>query len=107
MPAGSHTHVQEYICGKMGLLLLLLSHFSRVQLRVTPQTEAHKAPPSLGFSRQEHWIGLPFPSPMMKMGLGNIIFFSKLVEGSKIRDDISVKILLVTSERKHEVKHLN
>ena len=27
------------------------------------QTEAHQAPPSLGFSRQEHWSGLPFPSP--------------------------------------------
>ena len=46
------------------LLLLLLSHFSRVRLCATPQTEAHKAPPSLGFSRQEHWSGLPFPSPM-------------------------------------------
>ena len=46
------------------LLLLLLSHFSRVQLCVTPQTAAHQAPPSLGFSRQEHWSGLPFPSPM-------------------------------------------
>ena len=29
-----------------------------------PETEAHRAPPSLGFSRQEHWSGLPFPSPM-------------------------------------------
>ena len=29
-----------------------------------PQTAAHQAPPSLGFSRQEHWSGLPFPSPM-------------------------------------------
>ena len=46
------------------LLLLLLSRFSRVRLRATPQTEAHQAPPSLGFSRQEHWSGLPFPSPM-------------------------------------------
>ena len=46
------------------LLLLLLSHFSRVQLCVIPQTAAHQAPPSLGFSRQEHWSGLPFPSPM-------------------------------------------
>ena len=27
---------------------------------------AHKAPPSLGFSRQEHWSGLPFPSPMQE-----------------------------------------
>ena len=46
------------------LLLLLLSRFSRVQLCATPQTTAHQAPPSLGFSRQEHWSGLPFPSPM-------------------------------------------
>ena len=46
------------------LLLLLLSHFSRVRLCATPQTAAHQAPPSLGFSRQELWSGLPFPSPM-------------------------------------------
>ena len=39
----------------LSLLLLLLSHFSRIWLCVTP---------SLGFSRQEHWRGLPFPSPM-------------------------------------------
>ena len=44
------------------LLLLLLSHFSHVQLCATPQMAAHQAPPSLGFSRQEHWSGLPFPS---------------------------------------------
>ena len=44
-------------------LLLLLSCFSRVRLCATPQTAAHQAPPSLGFSRQEHWSGLPFPSP--------------------------------------------
>ena len=44
--------------------LSLLSHFSSVGLCVTPQTAAHQAPPSLGFSRQEHWSGLPFPSPM-------------------------------------------
>ena len=29
-----------------------------------PIDAAHQAPPSLGFSRQEHWGGLPFPSPM-------------------------------------------
>ena len=29
-----------------------------------PKTAAHQAPPSLGFSRQEHWSGLPFPSPV-------------------------------------------
>ena len=45
------------------LLLLLLNHFSRVRLCATPYTAAHQAPPSLGFSRQEHSSGLPFPSP--------------------------------------------
>ena len=45
-------------------LALLLSRFSRVQLCVTPQTAAHRAPISMGVSRQEHWSGLPFPSPM-------------------------------------------
>ena len=42
------------------LLLLLLIHFSRVRLCATPQTAAHQAPLSLGFSRQEHWSGLHF-----------------------------------------------
>ena len=37
-------------------MLLLLSHFSHVRLCVTPQTAAHQAPPSLGFSRQEHQL---------------------------------------------------
>ena len=45
------------------MLLLLLSHFSRVRLCATPQTAAHQAPLSLGFSRQEHWSGVPLPSP--------------------------------------------
>ena len=45
-------------------MLPLPSHFCRVRLCATPQTAAHQAPPSLGFSRQEHWSGLPFPSPM-------------------------------------------
>ena len=36
---------------------------SRVQLFVTPWTVAYQPPPSMGFSRQEYWSGLPFPSP--------------------------------------------
>ena len=49
----------------MTLLLLLLSHFSRVRLLATPWTAAYQAPPSMGFSRQEYWSGVPLPSPMM------------------------------------------
>ena len=39
---------------------------SRVWLVATPRTAAYQAPPSMGFSRQEHWSGLPFPSPMQE-----------------------------------------
>ena len=48
----------------LNFLLLLLSHFSRVRLCANPETAAYQAPLSLGVSRQEHWSGLPFPSPM-------------------------------------------
>ena len=54
-------------CGdgvQWSMLLLLLSRFSHVWLCATPEMAAHQAPLSLGFSRQEHWSGLPFPSPM-------------------------------------------
>ena len=37
---------------------------SRVLLLATPWTAAHQAPPSVGFSRQEYWSGVPWPSPM-------------------------------------------
>ena len=50
------------ITSDVGLLLLLLSRFSRVQLCVTPWTAAHQAPLSTGFSRQEYWSGFAFPS---------------------------------------------
>ena len=36
---------------------------SRVRLLATPWTAAHQAPPSMGFSRQEYWNGVPLPSP--------------------------------------------
>ena len=64
---------QEYWTGlplaspNPSLLLLLLSHFSRVRLCVTPYMAAHQAPPSRGFSRQKHWSGLPFLLPCMKV----------------------------------------
>ena len=63
---GSHVQRLSYGSPKAPLPLtdLLLSHFSHVWLCATPQMATHQAPPSLGFSRQEHWSGLPFPSPM-------------------------------------------
>ena len=47
----------------------MLSHFevklscSVVSDSANPWTVAYQAPPSMGFSRQEYWSGLPFPSP--------------------------------------------
>ena len=41
----------------------VLKSLSRVRLFSTPWTVAYQAPPSMGFSRQEYWSGLPFPSP--------------------------------------------
>ena len=41
----------------------MISHFSRVQLFVTPWTVARQAPLSMEFSRQEYWSGLPCPPP--------------------------------------------
>ena len=43
---------------------------SRVLLFATPWTVAHQAPPSMEFSRQEYWSGLPFPSPRNLPDLG-------------------------------------
>ena len=40
---------------------------SRVQPSATPRTAAYQAPPSMGFSRQEYWSGVPLPSPMTNL----------------------------------------
>ena len=48
---------------EISLAVRVLSHFSRVQLFATQWTVAHQAPLSMGFSRQEHWSGLPCPPP--------------------------------------------
>ena len=53
---------------RMGALLASLQgnavkSLSHVRLFATPWTVAYQAPPSMGFSRQDCWSGLPFPSP--------------------------------------------
>ena len=57
-------HTLDFNSLTMLWFLLLLSRLSHVRLCATPQTADHQAPPTLGFSRQEHWSGLPFPCPM-------------------------------------------
>ena len=42
---------------------------SRVRLCATPWTAASQAPPSMGFSRQEYWSGVPSPPPLLQANL--------------------------------------
>ena len=44
---------------------LKVKSLSRVRLLVTPWTAAHQAPPSMGFSGQEYWSGVPWPFPKL------------------------------------------
>ena len=57
-------NVKELLYGQASLLAML-SCFSCVRLCATLQMTAHQASPSTGFSRQEYWSGLPFPSPSL------------------------------------------
>ena len=61
---GKVLKVRVYLASFSSSTLLLLSRFSRVWICATPKMAAHQTAPSLVFSRQEHWSGLPFPSPM-------------------------------------------
>ena len=53
----------EKAVGEIQEWSLKVKLLSRVRLFATPWTVAYRAPPSVGFSRQESWSGLPFPSP--------------------------------------------
>ena len=49
---------------------------SRVRLLATSWTAAHQAPPSMGFSRQEYWSGVPSPSPFTMLVVHNSIILT-------------------------------
>ena len=72
--------------------LLLLSRFSRVQLCATPQTAAHQAPPSLGFSRQEHWSGFVYNFAVNLVGkFKEISQFTQILKPSKTMWDFQAQ----------------
>ena len=52
---------------------------SRVWLLVTPWTAAYQAPPSMGFSRQEYWSGVPLPSPITYIYTTNIHIYTHTI----------------------------
>ena len=63
-----HTSSIEHISKTANKIIYIrakvkVKSLSHVRLFATPSTVAYQAPPSMGFSRQEYWSGLPFPSP--------------------------------------------
>ena len=66
---------------------------SRLQLLVTPSTAASQAPPSMGFSRQEYWSGVPLPSPAVKARSQqrNKVYFGSSLPGGSLA---SVKLYM-------------
>ena len=63
MPGFPVHHQFQSLVKVMSIESVCVKSLSHVQLFVTPCTVAYQLPPSLGFSRQEYWSGLPFPSP--------------------------------------------
>ena len=62
--ASDHTtQMSELISESVPNLKVKVKSLSHARLFATPWTVAHQAPPSMGFSRQEYWSELPFPSP--------------------------------------------
>ena len=63
---------------------------NRVWLFATPWTAAYQAPPSMGFSRQEYWSGLPLPSPEDISSLSHLLFPSIYFHCSFKKDFLSL-----------------
>ena len=69
---------------------------SRAQLFATPWTAAHKAPPFMGFARQEYWSGVPLPSPIKSLLLNKCCY----VQGRQIGITLGVKSLNINQQIK-------
>ena len=60
----------------------------RVRLLATPWTAAHQTPPSMGFSRQDYWTGVPLPSPNDCLITHNWILFVKIYHKAKSKGSL-------------------
>ena len=61
-----------------------MKSLSRVQLLATPRTAAYQAPPSMGFSRQEYWSGVPLPS----LGNYSLVYLHVLITMGHLGSDV-------------------
>ena len=79
-PPGSHipgilqARTLEWVaisCSNAWKWKVKVKSLSCIRLLATPWTAAHQAPPSMGFSRQEYWSGVPLPSPITVLSAAN------------------------------------
>ena len=91
---GEPSYRRQSRVGSITGLLLLLSRFSPVQLFVTLWTASHQAPLSMGFSRQEHWSGLPClpPGDLPDPGIEPMSLMSLALAGRFFTIGVYVKI---------------
>ena len=81
-----------------------MKSLSHVRLFVTPWTAAHQTPPSMGFSRQEYWSGLPFPSPRNLPNPG-IETSSPTKQAEALTSEPPGKPLVTEHERNYHISH--
>ena len=79
VPGSLQARILEWVAISLSNASCMLSCFSCVQLCATLWTAAHKAPLCTGFSRQEYWSGLPFPSPG-----SHVVLTSDLTPGTRL-----------------------
>ena len=79
-----------------------MKSLSRVRLFATPWTVAHQVPPSMGFSRQEYWNGVPLPSPKNTLEGIN----SRISEAEEQISEQEDKMVEITSEEQNKVKRV-
>ena len=70
-----------------------MKSLSRVRLLATPWTVAYQAPPSMGFSRQEYWSGVPLPSPPGDLW-ASVYFSVRWGDGTKLTSHLLTPLQL-------------
>ena len=79
-----------------------MKSLSHVRLFATPWSAAYQAPPSMGFSRQEYWNGVPLPSPMQYYSaIKRIAFESVLVRWMNLESVIQSKVGQKEKNKQH------
>ena len=78
---------------------------SRVRLLATPWTAAYPAPPSMGFSRQEYWSGVPLPSPTTSLSTHKTSLEQWCVPGGGCRRKTCLPLVVAGQRERQAERH--